>query len=63
MKTVHELNQAELEELRETYFEQLQEMDADVLGDIICHQQMPMGNVISHYEGMSFTEDDFWCNI
>ena len=64
MRTVDELNQDELEELRESYFYQLQDTDSEVLGDIITSAEMiPMKNIITHYEGMIFTEEDFFCNI
>ena len=59
MKTVHELNQNELEELRESYFYQLEDLGEE---DFESPHDIPMGNVISHYEGISFVEDDFFCN-
>lgn len=63
MRTVHELNIDELEELRGAYFAQLDECgDEDVLGDITEPEDIPMGNVIAHYEDVYFVEDDFFCN-
>ena len=59
MKTVHELNQNELEELRESYFYQLEDLGEE---DFESSDEIPMENVISHYEGISFVEDDFFCN-
>jgi hypothetical protein len=58
-KSVHELNQDELEELRGNYFVQLQNTDSDVLDDITSSDDIPMGDVILHYEGTSFYNDDF----
>jgi hypothetical protein len=63
MKTVHELNNDELEELRERYFHQLADTDPEVLGDILLPEELPMENVIAHYEGTFFVEEDFFCNV
>jgi hypothetical protein len=63
MKTVHELNLGELDELRESYFAQLVETDADVLDNIQYANQIPMEDIIAHYEGVYFSDDDFFCNI
>ena len=60
---VSELRQEELEELRAAYYEQLLEMDEEVLGDIDCAEDIDMSNVIAHYEGIYFVEEDFFCNI
>lgn len=63
MKSVHELSLEELEELRGNYFIQLEECDEDILGDITCAEEIPMSNVIAHYECTYFVEDDFFCNL
>lgn len=47
MKSVHDLTTDELEELR----------------DIVSPDEIPMENVISHYEGTYFVEEDFFCNV
>lgn len=60
---VSELNQEQLEELRESYFQQLLDTDEEVLGNITCSEQLPMDNVIAHYEGIYFVEDDFFCTM
>ena len=62
MKSVHELNRNELEELRDSYYYQLLDTDEEVLGDIENPQGIPMDNVIAHYEGTYFVEEDFFCN-
>ena len=59
---VSELNEDQLEELRESYFYQLLEMDEDVLGEIDFPQKIPMSNVLNHYEGVYFVEEDFSCS-
>ena len=63
MKTVHELNQEELEELRGNYFAELEDTYPDILGDMSNADKITMSNVISHYEGVYFVDDDFFCNI
>lgn len=63
MKTVHELSKNELDELRESYFCELQETDGDVLENIESANEIPIENVINHYDGIYFVEDDFFCNL
>jgi hypothetical protein len=63
MRTVHELNENELNELREAYFDQLQSCDDEVLGDINSADGIPIENVKQHYDGILFSDDDFFCNI
>jgi hypothetical protein len=63
MRSIDELNQDELEELRETYFDELLSTDSEALGDITSAKQIPMSNVKQHYEGISFVEEDFFCNL
>lgn len=60
MKTVYDLNEDELEELRSAYFEQLNDLGEENFND---PQEIPMTNVIVHYEGVMFTEEDFFCNL
>ena len=59
---VSELNPEQLEELRESYFQQLLETDSDVLEGIDSSEQIPMNNIIAHYEGVYFVEEDFSCS-
>lgn len=59
MKTVFDLNENELEELREAYFAQLTDLGEE---NFDSSNDIPMDNVIAHYEGTYFTEDDFFCN-
>ena len=63
MRDVEELNQNELEELRATFFDQLVTTNIEVLGDITSADQIPMSNIKEHYEGISFVEEDFFCNL
>ena len=59
MKSVHELSQDELEELRDNYFAQLTDLGEE---NFDYPDEIPMQNVIAHYEGTYFVEDDFFCN-
>ena len=62
--SVSELNQEELEELRESYFQQLLETTGDeVLQGITNSNEIPFTNVIQHYEGVYFVKEDFFCNL
>ena len=58
---VSELNADQLDELRYSYFDQLQSTDADVLGNITRAEDIPMSNVIAHYEDIYFVDEDFFC--
>ena len=59
MKSIHELSKDELEELRDTYFAQLNDLGEE---DFNSSDEIPMENIISHYEGTYFVDDDFFCN-
>ena len=60
-RTVYELTAEELDELRSNMFWS-DEMDEDILGDIDCYSDIPDSAVFAHYDGISFVEDDFFCN-
>jgi hypothetical protein len=62
MRTVHELIEEELEELRERYYYLLEEVDKDIFYSYSSHEDIPMSEITTHYEGTYFVEDDFWCN-
>lgn len=62
--SVDELNQDQLEELREAYFTQLQESTGDeILQGITVPSEIPMSDIIAHYEGIYFVNDDFFCSM
>lgn len=63
MRTVSELNQNELEELRGNYYHQLLDTDEEVLENISCEEDIPMSNIIAHYEEIFFEVEDFFCNL
>lgn len=73
MKTVKDLSREELDELKETYFWQLQDDDDEVLWAINNSDEkdiegindpseIPDSVIINHYDGITFVEDDFFCN-
>lgn len=55
---VHELTTEQLEQLRDNYFTDIQNNGGD--RDIQVPGDIPMSNVIAHYEGTYFVEDDFF---
>jgi hypothetical protein len=66
MKTVHELNQEELNELRSRWYHQHLDdgsLDEVMSKEIESEEEVPMDIVIAYYEDTSFVEEDFWCNI
>jgi hypothetical protein len=69
MKSVHELNQNELEELRSRWYSQHEDdgslnevMDIDEDKEI-SEEDIPMELVKIYYEDTFFVEEDFFCNI
>jgi hypothetical protein len=69
MKTVHELNRNELEELRSRwYYQHLDDGSLNEVMDVeedeeIEEEQIPMDIVIAYYETVYFVEEDFFCNL
>lgn len=66
MKTVHELSEDELQELRSSWYHQ--HLDDGSLEEIMEYdpedeENVPMDIVIAYYEGTYFVEEDFWCNL
>ena len=64
MKTVYDLNRDQLDELKQTYACQLAEADGDVLsyGELADTSNIPDDVIFEHYDGVSFTDDDFFCS-
>lgn len=61
--SVDELNEKQLNELRESYFYQLQEQTGDeVLQGITNPEEIDMIIVKNHYQGVYFVEEDFFCS-
>jgi len=66
MKSVDELKQAELEELRSRwYYQHLDDGSLDeVMGkEIKDETEIPMDVIKEYYSDTFFVEEDFWCNI
>lgn len=61
-RTVHDLTPEELDELRATYFEQLDEVDNDVIEDISSYEEVTDEMLFNHYDGVSFVRENFFCN-
>ena len=67
MKSVHELSQDELNELRSCWSSQHEEDGSleevmDMEGEI-NEEDIPMDIVKTYYEGTFFVEEDFFCNL
>ena len=67
MKSVHELKQDELEELRSRWYSQHEDDGSleevmDMEGEI-NEENIPMDIVKTYYEGTFFVEEDFFCNL
>ena len=67
MKSVHELKQDELEELRSRWYSQHEDDGSleevmDMEGEI-NEEDIPMDIVKTYYEGTFFVEEDFFCNL
>lgn len=60
-RDVRELNKDELDELRETYYWQLVDTGEDE--GIDGPEDIPDDVLFDHYAGISFVEEDFFCNI
>lgn len=72
-KTVYDLTKDELSELKESYFYQLLDNDDEVLWalnnpnlqdieNVMSPEQIPDSVIFEHYTGISFVDDDFFCN-
>lgn len=57
-RTVRELRQSELEELKEAIFWEHPEVAKDWMP-----WEIPNEVVYRFFDGISFVEEDFWCNI
>jgi hypothetical protein len=66
MKSVHELSQDELQELRSRWFSQHEDdgsLEKVLDKEVEDETEVPMDVVIAYYEGTYFVEEDFWCNL
>ena len=58
---VTELSRDELNELKQAYATQLYDKDIS-WGELAVAGEIPDDIIFDHYSGISFTEDDFFCN-
>ena len=63
---VEDLNREQLNELKETYATQLKETADDVFGisyeELANAKMIPDEVIFEHYDGIIFTDDDFFCS-
>ena len=65
-RSVEELNQTELEELRSRLFHQLLDDGSldEVMGkEVNEEEEIPMDFVKDYYASHTFVEEDFFCNL
>lgn len=66
--TVKELNREQLNELKQNYATQLTDCGEDEevfgisYGELIEAENIPDEVIFNHYDGISFTDDDFFCS-
>lgn len=52
-----------MEELKQSYFYQLQDENPEILQGITEAEQIPDDIIQEHYNGVAFVNDDFFCNM
>lgn len=65
-KSVEELNQDELQELRSRWYAQHEDDGSleEVMGrEVESEDDIPMDIIIAYYSNTTFVEEDFFCNI
>ncbi len=66
---VTELNNEQILELKNNIFwnridyEKINDREEDILDGISCPEDIPDDVVFKKYDGITFTDDDFFCNI
>lgn len=66
MKSVHELTQDELNELRSRWYSQHEDDGSleEIMGrEVEDEEDIPMDIVVAYYGGTYFVEEDFFCNL
>jgi hypothetical protein len=61
-RTVYDLTREELDELKDALFWS-DETDEEILEGIDYSWQIPDEAVLRHFDGISFVDEDFFCNI
>ena len=60
-KTVYDLTKEEMNELKESLF--WEEGSDEILDGINFPWEIPDSLIYSHYDGIVFVDEDFFCNI
>lgn len=60
-KTVYDLTRDELYELKAVYYDALQYTDD--AERFLYYDEIPDDVIFSHYDGVAFVDDDFFCNM
>ena len=61
--TVRELSGDQLNELKQTYTAQLAETGEEIsYGELVESTEIPDDVIFNHYDGILFTDDDFFCS-
>ena len=61
--TVRELSGDQLNELKQTYAAQLAETGEEInYGELVEAIEIPDDVIFNHYDGILFTDDDFFCS-
>ena len=61
--TVRELSRDQLNELKQVYAAQLTETGEEIsYGELVETTEIPDDVIFNHYDGILFTDDDFFCN-
>ena len=62
-RSVHELTDDELAELKGNYYWELMDLNDEDSDYFTCPEDIPDDVIFEHYSGICFVEDDFFCNI
>ena len=61
--TVRELSRDQLNELKQVYAAQLVETGEEInYGELVEAIEIPDDVIFNHYDGILFTDDDFFCS-
>ena len=60
--SVYDLNEEQIDELKEAMWCEDDERGEDLQETYEWWTLIPRGVVEEHFDGISFTEDDFWCS-
>ncbi len=61
MKTVYDLSDTQLSELKQAYIIQC-EGDGVSYSNLVSAEEIPDDIILNHYDGIMFTDDDFCCS-